>query len=181
MIDGTPHVMIFPNLFIAEIQMFVIQPLGVNDSVQHVTALNSRARRISTAMRQQTMGSVGPAGFLLADDSEMYERTQRGIEAHDTDWVFLGRANIANGATRTGSGRACDGRSAVARHLAALPCIDGAAVMIATLADSDLMHDVEQFLFREARLADEHRYENGKTVDGRRHILGSGQWRRHRS
>ena len=42
-------------------------------------------------MRQQTMGSVGPAGFLLADDSEMYERTQRGMEAHDTDWVFLGR------------------------------------------------------------------------------------------
>ena len=39
MIDGTPHVMIFPNLFIAEIQMFVIQPLAVDDSVQHVTAL----------------------------------------------------------------------------------------------------------------------------------------------
>lgn len=31
--------------------------------------------------------------------------------------------------------------------------------MSATRADSDLMHDVEQFLFREARLADEHRYE----------------------
>ena len=31
--------------------------------------------------------------------------------------------------------------------------------MIATRADSELMHDVEQFLFREARLADEHRYE----------------------
>ena len=31
--------------------------------------------------------------------------------------------------------------------------------MIAARADSELMHDVEQFLFREARLADEHRYE----------------------
>ena len=31
--------------------------------------------------------------------------------------------------------------------------------MSATLADNDLMHDIEQFLFREARLADEHRYE----------------------
>ena len=28
--------------------------------------------------------------------------------------------------------------------------------MIAARADSELMHDVEQFLFREARLADEH-------------------------
>jgi len=31
--------------------------------------------------------------------------------------------------------------------------------MIGTRTDSELMHDVEQFLFREARLADEHRYE----------------------
>lgn len=92
MIDGTPHVMIFPNLFIAEIQMFVIQPLGVNDSVQHVTALQFKgAPDLNRRMRQQTMGSVGPAGFLLADNSEMYERTQRGMEANDTDWVFLGR------------------------------------------------------------------------------------------
>ncbi len=31
--------------------------------------------------------------------------------------------------------------------------------MTAVLAESDLMHEVEQFLFLEARLADEHRYE----------------------
>ena len=32
-------------------------------------------------MLQQTIGSVGPAGFLLADDSDMYERNQRGVQA----------------------------------------------------------------------------------------------------
>jgi hypothetical protein len=84
--------MIFPNLFIAEIQMFVIQPLGVDDTVQHVTALQFKgAPDLNRRMRQQTMGSVGPAGFLLADDSEMYERTQRGIQAKNADWVYLGR------------------------------------------------------------------------------------------
>jgi phenylpropionate dioxygenase-like ring-hydroxylating dioxygenase large terminal subunit len=92
MIDGTPHVMIFPNLFIAEIQLFVIEPLGVNDSVQHVTALQFKgAPDLNRRMRQQTMGSVGPAGFLLADDSEMYERTQRGVSASGADWLYLGR------------------------------------------------------------------------------------------
>jgi phenylpropionate dioxygenase-like ring-hydroxylating dioxygenase large terminal subunit len=92
MIDGTPHVMIFPNLFIAEIQMFVIQPLAVDDTVQHVTALQFKGvPDLNRRMRQQTMGSVGPAGFLLADDSEMYERTQRGIQAKNADWVYLGR------------------------------------------------------------------------------------------
>ena len=92
MVDGTPHVMIFPNLFIAEIQMFVLQALAVDDTVQHVTALQFKgAPDLNRRLRQQTMGSVGPAGFLLADDSEMYERTHRGVLMRDPEWLFLGR------------------------------------------------------------------------------------------
>jgi fatty-acyl-CoA synthase len=92
MVDGTPHVMIFPNLFIAEIQMFVIQPLAVDDSVQHVTALQFKgAPDMNRRLRQQTMGSVGPAGLLLADDSERYERCHRGVLARNPEWIFLGR------------------------------------------------------------------------------------------
>jgi phenylpropionate dioxygenase-like ring-hydroxylating dioxygenase large terminal subunit len=92
MIDGTPHTMIFPNLFIAEIQMFVIQPLTVNQTVQHVTALQFKgAPDLNRRLRQQTMGSVGPAGFLLADDAEMYERSHRGVQELNPEWVYLGR------------------------------------------------------------------------------------------
>ncbi len=92
MIDGTPHVMIYPNLFIAEIQIFVIQPIAVDETVQHVTALQFKGvPDLNRRLRQQTMGSVGPAGFLLADDSEMYERTQRGVASRNPEWVFLGR------------------------------------------------------------------------------------------
>ena len=36
--------------------------------------------------------------------------------------------------------------------------------MTAVLAQSDLMHEVEQFLFLEARLADEHRYEEWEAL-----------------
>jgi len=92
MIDGTPHIMIYPNLFIAEIQIFVIQPLAFNESVQHVTALQFKgAPDLNRRLRQQTMGSVGPAGFLLADDAEMYERTQLGVQAKRPEWLYLGR------------------------------------------------------------------------------------------
>ncbi|WP_218182691.1 aromatic ring-hydroxylating oxygenase subunit alpha [Pseudomonas gingeri] len=92
MIDGTPHTMIFPNLFIAEIQIFVLQPLAVDETVQHVTALQFKgAPDLNRRMRQQTMGSVGPAGLLLADDSEMYERNQRGVQSLNPEWVFIGR------------------------------------------------------------------------------------------
>lgn len=92
MIDGTPHTMIFPNLFIAEIQMFVLQPISVNETIQHVTALQFKGGEdFNRRLRQQTMGSVGPAGFLLADDTEMYERNHRGAAIRDPEWVVLER------------------------------------------------------------------------------------------
>lgn len=92
MVDGTPHIMIWPNLFIAEIQIFVIQTLAVDLTVQHVTALQFKgAPDFNRRLRQQTMGSVGPAGFLLADDAEMYERTQLGVAASNPEWLYLGR------------------------------------------------------------------------------------------
>ncbi len=37
------------------------------------------------------MGSVGPAGFLLADDTEMYERNQRGLEIREPEYLYLKR------------------------------------------------------------------------------------------
>src|SRR5690606_11261014 len=79
LVEGAPHVMIFPNLFIAEIQVFVIQPLSVDECVQHSTAVQLKgAPELNRRMISQSIGSVGPAGMLLADDTEMYERNQVG-------------------------------------------------------------------------------------------------------
>ena len=92
MIDGTPHIMIFPNLFIAEIQIFVLQPVAVDETIQHVAALQFKgAPDLNRRMLQQTMGSVGPAGLLLADDTEMYERNQAGLKVRDPEWLTLNR------------------------------------------------------------------------------------------
>jgi phenylpropionate dioxygenase-like ring-hydroxylating dioxygenase large terminal subunit len=92
LIDGSPHAMIFPNLFIAEIQMFVIQPLTVDRTVQHVTPLQfAGAPDLNRRLLHQVSGSVGPAGLLLADDSEMYERNQRGAQSLTPEWLTLRR------------------------------------------------------------------------------------------
>ena len=92
LIDGSPHAMIFPNLFIAEIQLFVLRPVAVDLTVQHVTAVQfADAPDMNRRMLQQTIGSVGPAGFLLADDSEMYERNQRGVQVSQPEWLVLKR------------------------------------------------------------------------------------------
>ncbi len=92
MIEGSPHVMIFPNLFIAEIQIFVLQPLAADLTVQHGTAVQFKgAPKINRRMLQQTIGSIGPAGLLLADDTEMYERNQHGLGQRDPEWLQVRR------------------------------------------------------------------------------------------
>lgn len=92
MIEGAPHVMIFPNLFIAEIQVFNIQPVAVGECIQYATAVQLRGgEELNRRMISQSIGSVGPAGMLLADDTEMYERNQRGVEMLDPEWLDVRR------------------------------------------------------------------------------------------
>ncbi len=92
MIEGAPHVMVFPNLFIAEIQVFVIQPASAGECVQYSTAVQLKgAAELNRRMVSQSVGSVGPAGMLLADDTEMYERNQRGVAMLQPEWLDLRR------------------------------------------------------------------------------------------
>jgi hypothetical protein len=39
------------------------------------------------------MGSVGPAGFLLADDSEIYERTHQGLLSGAPEYTLISRGS----------------------------------------------------------------------------------------
>lgn len=92
LIEGAPHVMIFPNLFIAEIQVFNLQPVAVDESIQYSTAVQLvGAPELNKRMVSQCVGSVGPAGMLLADDTEMYERNQRGLQCQTPEWLDVRR------------------------------------------------------------------------------------------
>jgi phenylpropionate dioxygenase-like ring-hydroxylating dioxygenase large terminal subunit len=92
LVEGAPHVMIFPNVFIAEIQVFNIQPVSASECVQYATAVQLKgAPELNKRMISQSIGSVGPAGMLLADDTEMYERNQRGVELLEPEWLDVRR------------------------------------------------------------------------------------------
>lgn len=92
LIGGAPHVMVFPNLFIAEISVFILQPVAVDETIQHVTAVQLKgAPDMNRRLLSQCVGSVGPAGMLLADDAEMYERNQRGVAARLPEWLDVRR------------------------------------------------------------------------------------------
>ncbi|MCW2996862.1 MAG: acyl-CoA ligase [Solirubrobacterales bacterium] len=92
LIDGPPHTMIWPNLFIAEIFVIIVEPLAVNASIQHQAPFTFvGAPDLNRMILRQFNGLAGPAGFLISDDADMYERNQRGLEAQAPEWLELSR------------------------------------------------------------------------------------------
>lgn len=64
--------------------------VGVNDLLK-LRLRFKRAPGLNRRLLHQVSGSVGPAGLLLADDSEMYERNQRGVASRAPEWLALKR------------------------------------------------------------------------------------------
>jgi hypothetical protein len=66
--------------------------LTAGECVQHSTAVQLKgAPELNQRVVSQSVGSIGPAGMLLADDSEMYERNQRGVAILQPEWLDLRR------------------------------------------------------------------------------------------
>jgi fatty-acyl-CoA synthase len=92
LVDGPPHALIWPNLFLSENFVLIIEPVSVQRSIQYSSPLQfAGAPTLNRRMLRQYEGSVGPAGMLLADDSVMYERNQRGLMSEAPEWLLLAR------------------------------------------------------------------------------------------
>ena len=92
LVDGPPHTFIWPNLFLAEMQVMFIEPLSVEQTIQYTAPIKLLgAEEMSARIIRQTEGAMGPAGFLIADDAEMGERNQVGLHAQEPEWVLFAR------------------------------------------------------------------------------------------
>jgi hypothetical protein len=95
--------MIFPNLFLAELNVATIQPIGVGTSSMYTTPVFLKgAPEINARTIRRCEGAMGPAGALLADDAEMSERNQRGLAAASPEWITLTRGLEREGVTVDG-------------------------------------------------------------------------------
>lgn len=104
---GPPHGFIFPNLFIAEESIFVIQPVSVGE-MTHLQTPIMWAGLPEDAHRRQLRrfeGGFGPGGMVEPDDAATWERIQLGLQAGQPEWVMLERG-IEHDAS--GVGRALD-------------------------------------------------------------------------
>jgi phenylpropionate dioxygenase-like ring-hydroxylating dioxygenase large terminal subunit len=92
LVVGPPHTLIWPNLFLAEMNVMFVEPQEPDRTIAYTTAvlipgqddLNERTLRRSE-------GAMGPAGFLIADDGEIGMRNQAGLAAELPEWLMLAR------------------------------------------------------------------------------------------
>jgi phenylpropionate dioxygenase-like ring-hydroxylating dioxygenase large terminal subunit len=89
---GPPHTLIYPNLFLAEMNIMTVEPLGPGETIAYTTpALLPGMDEMNERMLRRTEGAMGPAGFLIADDGEIGMRNQFGLAAREPEWIQLSR------------------------------------------------------------------------------------------
>jgi len=90
--DGPPHAIIFPNLFLAEMNIVIMQPVGVNECIQsHTPMFLKGVPEFNTRLLRQSEAAMGPASFLTSDDATIASRNQVGLAARNPEWLDIGR------------------------------------------------------------------------------------------
>lgn len=103
---GPPHALIFPNLFLGEMNLAIIEPISAGETVHHHTPLllAGVSDKFNTRVLRQSEAAMGPAGFLLPDDATASERMQAAFSGTG-GWVDLSRGlhrEVIEGTDRVG-------------------------------------------------------------------------------
>jgi phenylpropionate dioxygenase-like ring-hydroxylating dioxygenase large terminal subunit len=90
--DGPPHALIFPNLFLGELNLAIVEPLGPGETVHRHTAVLFEGvdESFNRRLLRQSEAAMGPAGFIVADDAVTAERMQNGFAASCAEWATSG-------------------------------------------------------------------------------------------
>jgi phenylpropionate dioxygenase-like ring-hydroxylating dioxygenase large terminal subunit len=91
--NGPPHVVIFPNFFYFQHDIRVIQPVAPDLSYyyEYPVLLQSVDPELNSQRLRRHEAAYGPAGFILADDLEIWERNQRALDSRLDEWMILRR------------------------------------------------------------------------------------------
>ena len=89
---GPPHTFIFPNLFLAETCLVMIQPLATGETVNWHTPMYLKGvpDEMNVRIMRQGEVAIGPSSFLTADDAIIAERQWRALR-DSPGWLDLSR------------------------------------------------------------------------------------------
>lgn len=90
--EGPPHTFIFPNLFLAETCLVMIQPVAVGETVNWHTPLflKDAPPAMNARILRKSEVAMGPSSFLTADDAIIAERQWRALRG-SPGWLDLSR------------------------------------------------------------------------------------------
>ncbi len=90
--DGPPHALIFPNLFLGETNVAIVEPVSVEECVHWHTPMFLRGvPELNQRLLRQSEAAMGPASFLLPEDLTVASRNQVGLHTRNTEWLELSR------------------------------------------------------------------------------------------
>ena len=92
LMEGPAHALIFPNLFLGETNIAIVQPLSVDACVHwHTPMFLKGAPELNGRLLRMAEAGMGPASFLMPEDLIIAARNQLGLAAHTAPWLLLGR------------------------------------------------------------------------------------------
>ncbi len=91
-LEGPAHAFIFPNLFLGETNIAIVQPLEVTESVHwHTPMFLKGVPQLNGRLLRMAEAGMGPASFLMPEDLTVASRNQLGLEARGNEWIELRR------------------------------------------------------------------------------------------
>lgn len=89
--DGPPHGLIFPNLFLGELNLAIIEPTSASTMVHWHTAvqLDGVDEAFNRRILRQSEAAMGPAAFIVPDDAATAERMQLAVHGVQPGWASV--------------------------------------------------------------------------------------------
>jgi hypothetical protein len=90
--QGPAHALIFPNLFLGETNVAIVQPVGVEECVHwHTPVFFKGVPEFNGRLLRMSEAGMGPASFLMPEDLIVAARNQAGLRASTVEWLELTR------------------------------------------------------------------------------------------
>ncbi len=90
--EGPAHALIFPNLFLGETNIAIVEPVSVEECVHwHTPMFLTGAPQFNGRLLRMAEAGMGPASFLMPEDLIVASRNQAGLHARTVEWLLLAR------------------------------------------------------------------------------------------
>jgi phenylpropionate dioxygenase-like ring-hydroxylating dioxygenase large terminal subunit len=90
--EGPAHALIFPNLFLGETNIAIVEPVSVEECVHwHTPMFLKGAPQFNGRLLRMAEAGMGPASFLMPEDLIVASRNQAGLHARTVEWLLLAR------------------------------------------------------------------------------------------